>query len=180
MFFIIPLLLLLLFIIIINKYYVLEYSNTEEIKAFDDNTYNVVNSFENKVEASNLLAVINSNNIKLMKHLKAAILKPWQRDATNLLLKRYNPEVIIENNPLLTTKTSYVVNKGKQYVVCLRSEYDGNDLHDVNTIMFVNLHEISHMASKSTGHNDEFWRNFKFMLTEAKRIGIYFNILIFC
>ena len=35
------------------------------------------------------------------------------------------------------------------------------------------LHEVSHIATKSIGHTDEFWQNFKFMITEAKAINIY-------
>ena len=36
--------------------------------------------------------------------------------------------------------------------------------------MYVALHEVSHIATKSIGHNDEFWNNFKFMITEAKKL----------
>ena len=39
--------------------------------------------------------------------------------------------------------------------------------------MFVALHELSHVASKSIGHTDEFWDNFKFILIESEKIGIY-------
>ena len=46
-------------------------------------------------------------------------------------------------------------------------------LIDVNTLMYVALHELSHVASKSIGHTDEFWDNFKFLITESKEIGLY-------
>ena len=39
--------------------------------------------------------------------------------------------------------------------------------------MFVALHEISHIATKSIGHKQEFWDNFKFILEEAVEIKIY-------
>ena len=39
--------------------------------------------------------------------------------------------------------------------------------------MYVALHELSHIATKSIGHTDEFWENFKFLITEAKKIGVY-------
>ena len=39
--------------------------------------------------------------------------------------------------------------------------------------MYVAIHEIAHIATKSVGHTDEFWKNFKFLLQEAKEIGIY-------
>ena len=33
--------------------------------------------------------------------------------------------------------------------------------------MFVIIHELSHIMSKSIGHNSEFYDNFKFLLKEA-------------
>ena len=56
---------------------------------------------------------------------------------------------------------------------CLNTEKDGNKLIDPNTLMFVAIHELSHIATKSIGHKDEFWNNFKFLLGEAKKIGVY-------
>ena len=49
----------------------------------------------------------------------------------------------------------------------------GSKLIDENTLMFVALHELSHVASKSIGHTDEFWNNFKFLIKEAETINIY-------
>ena len=34
---------------------------------------------------------------------------------------------------------------------------------------FVGIHELGHVMSKTIGHNDEFWSNFKFLLKEAKK-----------
>ena len=39
--------------------------------------------------------------------------------------------------------------------------------------MFVALHEITHIMTKSIGHTEEFWRNFKFILQESVELGIY-------
>ncbi|HAF76958.1 MAG TPA: hypothetical protein DCG42_06505 [Maribacter sp.] len=39
--------------------------------------------------------------------------------------------------------------------------------------MFVALHELAHIASKSIGHTKEFWDNFKFILQNAVKIKIY-------
>jgi len=55
----------------------------------------------------------------------------------------------------------------------LNKEKDGNNLIDPNTLMFVAIHELSHIATKSIGHKDEFWENFKFLLTESSKIGVY-------
>ena len=39
--------------------------------------------------------------------------------------------------------------------------------------MYVALHEISHIATKSVGHTDEFWKNFKFFIEQAHILNIY-------
>ena len=39
--------------------------------------------------------------------------------------------------------------------------------------MFVAIHEIAHIMTKSIGHKPEFWNNFKFLLENAKEIGVY-------
>jgi predicted metal-dependent hydrolase len=43
----------------------------------------------------------------------------------------------------------------------------------VETLTFVGIHEIAHIMTKSVGHKDEFWNNFKFLLENAKEGGIY-------
>ena len=39
--------------------------------------------------------------------------------------------------------------------------------------MFVATHELAHVATKSIGHTEEFWNNFKFLLKEADKINVY-------
>ena len=39
--------------------------------------------------------------------------------------------------------------------------------------MFVALHELSHLATKSIGHKDDFWKNFKFLIKEASENNLY-------
>jgi len=46
-------------------------------------------------------------------------------------------------------------------------------LIDSNTLMFVAIHELSHIATQSIGHTKEFWENFKFLLKESEKINIY-------
>ena len=38
---------------------------------------------------------------------------------------------------------------------------------------FVGIHEVAHIMTKSIGHTKEFWQNFKFLLKNAAKIGIY-------
>jgi predicted metal-dependent hydrolase len=54
-----------------------------------------------------------------------------------------------------------------------REKEDNDHLIDENTLMFVAIHELSHIMTKSIGHKTEFWQNFKFLLGEAKDAGIH-------
>jgi hypothetical protein len=87
------------------------------------------------------------------------------------LVKNYNPNVLSENTPD-SKFTSYSENKGQKIVFCLRQK-SNNKLVDLNTMMFVGLHELSHLMTKSIGHDEDFWNNFKILLRMAIRLGIY-------
>jgi hypothetical protein len=96
---------------------------------------------------------------------------------TQLLVERYRPDSILENS--VTSKdTSYSENKGEKIVICLRDKNDppAYPFVDMNTVMFVVLHEMAHLmtAELSSGkHTPEFWANFRRLLEDASRIGIY-------
>jgi hypothetical protein len=89
-------------------------------------------------------------------------------NSINRLIKNYNPKACIfsENVPT-STYTAYTVNKGEEIVFCLRLKREGDALVPLNTILFVALHEITHIMTKSIGHEPEFWNNFSFILKIA-------------
>ena len=94
------------------------------------------------------------------------------QENVKLLVENYNPKKIVETLP--TSKyTAYSENKGEKLAFCLNNEKGGNQLIDMNTLMYVALHEISHIATKSVGHTDEFWQNFKFFIEQAAILNIY-------
>lgn len=95
------------------------------------------------------------------------------------LVRNYDQNNISEISPLNASgNTSYAENKQK-LVLCLREKETGDDnhhdLHDINTVMFVVLHELAHIANNKWGHSYEsgFWQLFKFLLLEAEKIEIY-------
>jgi hypothetical protein len=70
--------------------------------------------------------------------------------------------------------TAYSENKGEKLAFCLnRKKEDNTNLIDESTLTFVAIHELSHIATKSIGHKQEFWDNFKFLLENAKESGIH-------
>lgn len=94
------------------------------------------------------------------------------RENVKRLKKGFNPTKVVETLPT-SEFTAYSENKGEKIAFCLDSEKGSNKLIDENTLMFVGIHEISHVATESVGHTDEFWKNFKFLLEQAVAMNIY-------
>jgi hypothetical protein len=121
------------------------------------------------VLAADRLATVNAKMGKLVEHCRK---KYPMRENMKRLVAGYNPKKIMETLPT-SEFTAYSQNKGEKMAFCLNTEKEGNQLIDPNTLTFVALHELSHIATKSIGHKEEFWTNFKFLLEEASKIGIY-------
>lgn len=121
------------------------------------------------VLAADRLATVNQKMGKLVEHCRKNF--PDRENVTRLC-KGYNPKQIYETLPT-SEYTAYSQNKGEKMAFCLNKEKNGDQLIDPNTLTFVALHELSHIATKSVGHGEEFWRNFKFLLGEASKINIY-------
>jgi hypothetical protein len=86
---------------------------------------------------------------------------------------RFQPDVFSEND-IRSGDTSYSENKGQRIVVCLRDKTKPPyPLVEINTVMFVMLHEMSHLMTETIGHTPEFWENFRRILHDAVKIGIY-------
>lgn len=93
------------------------------------------------------------------------------------LLNNYDTDKIHEISPLNKEgNTSYTEDKAR-LVLCLRkkekNETGNHELHDINTVMFVVLHELSHMMNNEWGHPQGFWVLFKFVLLNAVEAGVY-------
>lgn len=69
--------------------------------------------------------------------------------------------------------TSYTLDKEEIYV-CIRDPKNSN-IHEFNDILFVCIHELAHVGSKSIGHTDEFWKNFEILLKFCIKKGYYKN-----
>ena len=124
----------------------------------------------NKLEdAADRLAEVNKNMTIIVNHLHN---KYPKYENVKRLVKGYNPKKITETLPT-SEYTAYSQNKGEKIAFCLDTEKNDGNLIDLNTLTFVAFHELSHVATKSVGHNDEFWNNFKFILNEAVKIKIY-------
>jgi hypothetical protein len=119
--------------------------------------------------AANLLADVTQKMKDMVKYLKE---RQPEDPRTKRLVEGFNPTKITETLPT-SELTAYSENKGEKLAFCLNKRKDGTKLIDINTLTFVALHELSHIATKSVGHGQEFWENFKWVLQNAKESGIY-------
>jgi hypothetical protein len=160
----------LLIITIAGIYYVYQYYLNEgliKVKSKIDNEEYTVQIKDDAVEAADLIAKIKGKLNTLTEHLEKTYGNSDHRVAR--LKDNYKPDRLSEGVDT-PGYTSYSINKGEKIVLCLRNH---DKLMDINTMMFVVLHEYAHLATESIGHTDEFWDNFKWILEEAINIGIY-------
>ena len=138
------------------------------IASQDGNRY-CVREREKMELAANLLADVTQKMKDMVTYLKE---KQPEDPRTKRLVEGFNPTKISETLPT-SELTAYSENKGEKISFCLNKRKDGSKLIDINTLTFVSLHELSHIATKSVGHGQEFWENFKWVLQNAKEAGIY-------
>jgi hypothetical protein len=166
----------MIILILIISYKIYRDSDLFQLKCIisdvNGDTY-CVRERKNIKQASDLLAKTSDK----MKELVEYTYKKYPNDEhVQRLHKKFNPEKIVEILPT-SEFTAYSENKGRKIAFCLNKKKDDDStLIDENTLMFVAIHELSHIASVSIGHTEEFWNNFKFLLEESKNAGIYMPI----
>jgi predicted metal-dependent hydrolase len=166
-------LILLLFISIYFIYRKLYYNDNlvYEQSAIDNNYYWVRNNNDKSI-AANTLAKIKINMKKLVEYLKEnKETFPDYMSYINDLIKRTKVINIMET-PADEKYTSYTINKGEKIVFCLRSKIL-DTIHDMNTLMYVVIHELAHVGCPEFGHTPLFKKIFKFLLKQSVKIGIY-------
>jgi hypothetical protein len=168
-FFTLILIFLILYFIYINLY--IDDNLIFELATFDNSKYWVRN-LPDKTQAANTLAVIKNRMNKLVNYLQHNITKfPENMSYIKDLVKRTRVIYIMET-PKDEKFTSYTINKGEKIVFCLRSKVL-HTIHDINTIMYVVIHEMAHVACPEYGHTKLFKEIFKFLLIQSNKIGIY-------
>ena len=120
-------------------------------------------------DAADLLAHVTKKCRELVDYVG----KKYPNDPdVKRLVEGFNPQKISETLPT-SELTAYSENKGEKIAFCLNKTKNSSTLIDINTLTFVALHELSHIMTKSIGHKQEFWQNFKFLLENAKAANIY-------
>ena len=155
---------LVVLIILERNEFFLEYRNSK----LNNKKYCVQEEFNKSDEAVELLAKLHNQMSDLVSDLE----KHYPSDERVKRLVKGFRRAEIEEAPN-DEGSSYTINKGDLVALCLRHKKDGHPFHDYNTLLFVIIHEMSHIASISEGHNSEFITNFKWLLKEAKTFGYY-------
>lgn len=164
--------LFILFIIAIAGYFLYEKTGFQLkciISEVNGNKY-CVRERNRLNDAANLLAKITEKCKDFVSFLGTNY---PEDERTKRLLERFDPDQIGETLPT-SQYTAYSENKGEAIKFCLNEQKNNNDsLIDEHTLMFVALHEITHVLTVSIGHKTEFWDNFKWVLERAKEAQIH-------
>jgi len=170
------LIIIILFILTLYVIFRLEKYEVTYQRSTIDNLEYLVRDLPDKQMAADILATIKFRMTTLTNHL-------YMNRGTKFLkhkeyieqLKTNSQNTIINESDTNGSYTSYSINKGEQIVFCLRSK-NGNQLHDINLVMYVVLHEMAHVACPEYGHTDLFKRIFAFLTNEAIKLKLYRKI----
>lgn len=145
--------------------------NLVAVKSVTDGKEYMVQNLPDKQQASEFMAQIHADLQRIMTMYEQPEFS--QDSAVQLLIQRFKVDNVVENS-IDSKYTSYSENKGEKIVLCLRDKTkEPYPLVDKNTLMFVTLHEMAHLMTASTGHTSEFWSNFRRLLTDSQKIGVY-------
>ena len=156
----------------VKKLFGLGQYQTIYVKSNVDGKEYLVRDLPDKQAAADLLAKvrIKLNNLKI--HLETKY--PDKPQVKQLIQNfRDDPKRFLEATPDAEF-TSYSVNKGESIHLCLRQrEKTDESLVSEEVMIFVSIHEMSHILTESVGHGPDFWNNFAWLLKEAESIGMY-------
>lgn len=143
-----------------------------KVLIFGSENFNKVNDLPNKEESAKIL-----DEIKKRLQILIDYCNKTETNETNdldSLNARFDPNNIQEAD-IDDDGTSFTIDKGKELHLCLRDKTTFEH-HDINTLMFVAIHELSHIMSTSYGHNNEFADNFVYLLNKAVEAGVYTKV----
>ena len=88
-----------------------------------------------------------------------------------LIQKKLKKSITLKELPDKSNYIAYTINKNNLYI-CLRDK-SGSFENEYNRIYFVVMHELAHIITKSIGHTEEYWNNYKLILKTAIDNNLY-------
>lgn len=159
------------------------YSEITYVKSdLDNKTYMIRRGHSKSLEflkqSADTLAEINGRIEKLIIFLDSNYANdPSKNYFIKKLKANYNPSIISEAeiDPRYTT---YTIDKEDMHI-CLRTRDKIENIYDINILMYVVLHELSHLCNYDRsgeaiiGHGNEFRSIFRFLVENSINMGIY-------
>ena len=142
--------------------------NVTVLKSTNDNRKYRLLDLPGKEKCMEILVQLNKNVIQLLSYVKDE-----EREGIKDLLDNYRPDSLCENLENRSLQ-AYSLNKGEEICLCLREpENELEIIDDMNTLMFVLVHELSHLMTDDIGHTNKFWNNMAYLLKKASEINLY-------
>lgn len=146
------------------------HSEMTQVMSIDGNIYYVRNTKDKQISADTLAEIK-----KRLKTLVAHMIEKYPNDENvNLLRTRFRNSTEFSEGILDKAYTTYTLNKGDGIVFCLTTRDSEERIYDINTLMFVAIHELAHVGSFSINHTSEFKKVFKLLLKESIETHLYF------
>lgn len=139
-----------------------------EVTSSINNKKYMVRNLTDKQDAADLLAKIHINIEKIINNLNT----DYPDDERVKRLKDNFKNCRLSELISSSSYTSYTVNKGDKLIFCLRNK-ETKKLINLNILMFVTIHELSHIMTVEIGHTKRFWNNMKFILKNSIKHNIY-------
>ena len=174
-----PIKIIILLVTIILVY--LLYNNINDrnmtyVKSNLDNQYYLVRNYPDKQISCDTLAKIKQNIFVIVNHVNSSKSQYKKMNPHISQLCERIKDVTIRESSIGSEFTSYCVNKGEELVFCIRLKKEGGNLHNINLLMYVVIHEISHVACPEEGHTPLFNEIFKFLCEKSIELKIYNKI----
>jgi len=142
--------------------------NVAVLKSSNDNRKYRLLDLPGKEKCMEILVQLNKNVIQLLSYVKDE-----DREGIKDLLDNYRPDSLCENLENRSLQ-AYSLNKGEEICLCLREpENELIIIDDMNTLMFVLVHELGHLMTDDIGHTNKFWNNMAFLLKKSSEINLY-------
>lgn len=172
------LIVLIIFIIVLS---VLIYITYKQSFTSDSGIpYKVINGRKNKYQAVKILDRLNTESLLLIEKIHNKYKNSGKTElvqSLNLIMINYNPDLLVENDPIFTYGNKTFAADQKRISICIRK--NNGDFYDYNILFFAFLHELSHIGtpmdhvySENDKHPTYFWELFKFLLKEAIEDGL--------
>lgn len=125
-------------------------------------------TIEEKQTAANYLSLVNKRINTIVDYMDKNNLPNY--DTAKRLSSRWNSCDLKETSSN-EKSAAYTLNKCSELRLCIRKS--NGSFENINTSMFVVLHELAHVMSVSFGHGDEFKENFSYIVHLASKLKLY-------